>query len=422
MKYRAIYTYPWDLIDAGIDAAVGEFRSMGLSTVSVAASYHAGKFLRPHGRSGKVYFPQDGTVYFRPELSRYGSIKPLPSHLATDRDVVAELCARSDIATNAWMVLLHNTRLGLENPGSVVRNAFGDPYFYTLCPCAPEVRAFATELVLDLTDRYGVAGVTLEVPGFMPYEHGYHHEFGLVRRNRWLDDRLGICFCRHCQRSAAAAGIDARGLASRIADDVTRYLDDDVELPEDMAAEFWSADILNDEELRSFLAWRTTVVTSLVSEIRSRVRNDVVISVCPTVDRPIARSWYEGSDLKALARAGVVVEACFYEPSLTRIKADLFDVKRRIAGAGELRAVLRPAYPDIETKDEFLATFDALVSGGVSGAAFYNWGHLKRSNIAWIGEAMARLEAAGNSFSPTRNGNERIFPRSSNEVDSDRAS
>jgi hypothetical protein len=54
--YKAIYTYPWDLADEGLDEALARIRATGVNTITLAASYHAGKFLRPHGRSGKVTF------------------------------------------------------------------------------------------------------------------------------------------------------------------------------------------------------------------------------------------------------------------------------------------------------------------------------------------------------------------------------
>ena len=64
---------------------IGEMKwpdnTLGLDTVTIAGSYHAGKFLRPHGRNGKVYFPEDGTTYFRTDGSRYGAIKPFPNSL-----------------------------------------------------------------------------------------------------------------------------------------------------------------------------------------------------------------------------------------------------------------------------------------------------------------------------------------------------
>ena len=77
MGYKAIYAYPWDLAETGVGAAIDRFLALGLDTVTVAGSYHAGKFLRPHGQTGKVYFPEDGTVYFQPDPSRYGAIKPI---------------------------------------------------------------------------------------------------------------------------------------------------------------------------------------------------------------------------------------------------------------------------------------------------------------------------------------------------------
>ncbi|HWX82395.1 MAG TPA: hypothetical protein VNZ48_02250, partial [Xanthobacteraceae bacterium] len=61
MSYKAIYAYAWDLAEIGVASAAARFRGLGLDTVTIAGSYHAGKFLRPHGRTGKVYFPEDGT-------------------------------------------------------------------------------------------------------------------------------------------------------------------------------------------------------------------------------------------------------------------------------------------------------------------------------------------------------------------------
>ena len=81
MGYKAIYAYAWDIAEIGVSAAVDRFLALGLDTVTIAGSYHAGKFLRPHGKSGKVYFPEDGTIYFKPDLSRYGAIKPVENSM-----------------------------------------------------------------------------------------------------------------------------------------------------------------------------------------------------------------------------------------------------------------------------------------------------------------------------------------------------
>ena len=394
MSYKAIYTYAWDLAEEGVSKAVGQFEALGLDTVTIAGSYHAGKFLRPHGRAGKVYFPEDGTVYFKANPARYGAIKPVANSLLSTQDVLRELTSQSAMKTNVWLVLLHNTLLGSAHPDSAVSNAFGDRYIYNLCPSAPDARAYAIGLAQDVTETYPVGGLSMETPGFLPYAHGFHHEFALNRPNRWLDSQLGLCFCPHCLKGAKAAGINAARLKTQVAEDVSAYLASDLDYPADMAEAFWAADTRTDGDLKAYLDWRFTVVTSLVRDIRGAVRKDVDVAVIPSVARPTSGAWYEGSDLAALADATGIIEACFYEPGAQRVKADLFDIRRRLRGKGHLRGIVRPAFPDLDTKGEFLAAMQALGAGGVSEVAFYNWGHLRSANIGWIADGLLALEAA----------------------------
>src|SRR5271166_410560 len=395
MGYKAIYAYPWDIAETGVNAAVDRFLALGLDTVTIAGSYHAGKFLRPHGKAGKVYFPEDGTVYFKPDPSRYGAIRPTAhSMLSSGQDILRELAGQGRLATNVWLVLMHNTRLGAAHIESTVANAFGDRYVYNLCPSAPEARDYAIGLARDVTEAFSVSGVSLETPGFLPYAHGFHHEFALNRGNRWLDSLLGLCFCPHCMAGAKRAGIAVEAVRRLVAADIEAYLKSDIDFPSDMAEAFWTADARSDGDLGAFLDWRCTVVTSLAAEIRDKVRKDATVAVIPSVARPTSGAWFEGSDLRALADAAGVIEACFYEPGPQRIKSDLFDVKRRMRGLGRLRGIVRPAFPDLDSRGEFLAAMRALGAGGVREAAFYNWGHLRNANLDWIAEGLAEMERA----------------------------
>ncbi len=389
MSYKAIYTYAWDLAERGTTAAIGEIRGLGLDTITMAGSYHAGKFLRPRGKAGKVYFPEDGTTYFNADPSRYGAIKPAPNGLLRQSDVLRELTDHGGIAVNVWLVLLHNTLLGMAHPHAVVRNAFGDPYYYNLCPSNPDARAYAIGLARDVTESYPVAGVSMEAPGFTPYAHGFHHEFALIRSNPWLENQLGLCFCDHCVAGAEARGIDARRLKAQVAADIEAYLDAAVDFPVDMADAFWRADIVADGDLRRYLDYRNDIVTSLVAEIRATVRRDANVAVIPSVARPTGGAWYEGSDLKAQAEATGIIEACFYEPSAARVEADLFDIRRRLRGTGKLRGILRPSPPDLSSRSEFLAAVEALRHGGIDEIAFYNWGFLRQQSLDWIRDAMS---------------------------------
>jgi hypothetical protein len=389
MTYRAIYAYPWDLADEGMSNVIGRVEALGLDTITIAGSYHAGKFLRPHGIDGKVYFPEDGTVYFTANTSGYGLIKPVASRLTRERDILRELTSEGHVAANVWLVLLHNSRLGETYPQSTVRNAFGDRYVYSLCPSAPDAREYALALCRDVTENYPVAGITLETPGFLPYAHGFHHEFAMLKPNRWIENRLGLCFCDHCVANAQAAGIDALRLHARVREDVEAYLDGTDDFPEDMADAFWLSDVATDNTLASFLNWRCEVVTSLVREIRAAVRADANVAIIPSVVRPTSGAWYEGTDLHALAQATGIIEASFYEPSAGRVRADVHDTRRRLQGAGTLRGILRPGFPDLQSRSEFIAAATTLRDAGVSGIAFYNYGHLRRSNLAWIADALA---------------------------------
>ncbi len=394
MTQRAIYTYAWDLAEDGVTAAVEHFRACELNTVTMAGSYHAGKFLRPHGRPGKVYFPEDGTVYFKANESDFGEIKPVANSVLTERDVLRELCDTPDLTVNAWMVLMHNSRLGAAYPQATVKNAFGDSLIYSLCPAGPAARAYAIALCATITRDYPVNGLRLETPGYLPFQHGYHHEFALVRQNRWLDNLLGLCFCDHCMAGAGAAGVDMPGLKSRVVAAVETYLDAEVDHADDMADAFWLADMVLDRDLTGLMRWRCDVVTSLVEDIRSAVRDDADIAVIPSVARPTGGAWYEGSDLAALARAAGGIEVCFYEPSVGRIVSDLHDVQRRIGDAGRIGAILRPGHPDLTDRATVAAAVATLTAGGVTDIGFYNYGHLRRPAMDWIADAFRGLETA----------------------------
>ena len=387
----ALYAYPWDVAEKGAGAITREFRALGVQGISLALAYHAGKFMRPTGTSGKVVFPEDGTVSFRTTISRYGRVRPQPtSLLVSGRDVLRDLTDIGGLAVHGWMVLLHNSRIGLSDPELCVENAFGDRYIYSLCPAHPDNRAFAVALVADAGANNDLASILVETPGFLPYQHGYHHEFSLMRHNQWLDNRLGLCFCDHCLARADAAGVDGRKVKADTAQAISAYLASDVDYPADMAQALWLADVATDPDLQGYLRMRNEAVTSLVLDIRAALRPEVDLRVIPSVDRPTGKSWVEGTDLAALSRAGIGIEACFYEPSAARVAADLFDVQRR-TGNAQLTGILRPAFPDLEVPGEFVAAVEVLKAAGLARVSFYNYGHLRARDLRRIRDATAIL-------------------------------
>jgi hypothetical protein len=93
----SLYCYAWDLTGEAGRANLARIVELGLGGISLATSYHAGKFLRPAASDAKVVFPEDGTVYFRPR-AHYGRVKPLVSRVTEVQDVLAELTRRRDLA------------------------------------------------------------------------------------------------------------------------------------------------------------------------------------------------------------------------------------------------------------------------------------------------------------------------------------
>ena len=391
MSNLSMFSYSWDLAENGVAKSVEEFKSLGINTVTLASSYHAGKFLRPKSKVKKVYFPEDGTVYFKSDASKYGEIKPISNSIYGDGQILRELTETKGLSVSAWLVLLHNTQLGTKHQDSAVQNAFGDPYVYALCPSAPEARAYAVGLAKDVTESYEVDGISVESIGFPPYEHGFHHEMSFIKPNKWLSQNLGLCFCKYCVAGAEKAGVDAKALKARVAKNIHDYLEGDFDLQTDMAEALWLADVEGDLDLRKFLEFRSQVVTSLAKEIRQSVRKDIEVAIIPSVARPTGGAWYEGTDLKAIAETTGVIEACFYEPSTDRINADLADIKRRTNNTGKIKGILRPAFPDLTSEAAVVDAVAVLWEGGVKDIGFYNYGHIRSQSLNWIKRALAAV-------------------------------
>jgi hypothetical protein len=212
-----------------------------------------------------------------------------------------------------------------------------------------------------------------------------------MRHNRWFDSLLGLCFCPHCLKGAKAAGIDAARLREEIKADIESWLASPFDIPDDMAEAFWLADTRSRGALGAFLAWRCGVVTSLVEEIKAAICQDAALAIIPSVARPTAGCWYEGTDLAALAKTAGLIEACFYESSAERVRVDAWDVKRRVGGNGKLRGILRPAHPDLKSRGEVIASVEALRDSGITDIAFYNYGHVRSASLGWIRDALATL-------------------------------
>lgn len=381
MHRHGLYVYPWDLRDEGAGPVADRLRAAGIDGVVLATSYHAGKFLRPHSPGGKVYFPEDGTVYFTPDPSLYRRLQPLRAGMAKDYDALRHLeRTAGDLAVTAWTVGLHNTRLGQAHPDITTETAFGDRLVNALCPAQPDVRQYLTSLCLDTARQPGVSEIALETPGWQAFRHGHHHEFELIELPEPVQVMLGSCFCPACVAGATAAGVDAKGLAADTRRGLERFFTDGT-LP--------ATDPRTDPNWQAFHAWRAETVTSLVAEIRDRLPAAVALAVIPTTQTPNDLCWIEGSDLASLARVADRLEVPAYQTGPEAIAADAARV-RDAAGAGaRIGFILRPTYPHLGNATEVAEAVSSLRGLGAEPLSFYNYGHMRLSSLDWIAEALA---------------------------------
>ena len=162
---KGFFVYAWDLAEEGPKSALAKIQELGANTVCLASSYHAGKFTRPRAKQ-KIYFPVDGTVYFEPNRQLYRSIQPKRNPVLDQYDFFRDWSKyNKDLRLKAWTVCTHNSPQGLEHPELCVRNAFGDPYIYNLCPANDEVQHYVRALCQDLASIESVECITLETPG-----------------------------------------------------------------------------------------------------------------------------------------------------------------------------------------------------------------------------------------------------------------
>ena len=379
--YRSIYAYPFDVADRGVAAFAQQMIDYGLTDVSLAVSYHAGKFLRPQARSSAVIFPEDGVVYFDPRAEHYGELRAQPHSDPAQRRVLADLLTDGRLRVHAWTVLLHNSRLGALHPQYNARNAFGDAYIYSLCPMHDAVFEYALALCSDLGQLHALAGLVLEAPGWLPYTHGYHHEFAQVRSNVWLEAMLSLCFCPACEGRLVREGVHAAALRDRVAKRIRSYLAAPVDAAVDQAASWITADLVADGELIQLLRQRQRRVTELVTVIRGALPATMELAVIPTVQRPTAMSSFEGSDLAALNAVADWLEVPFYEPTAARVAADVHHTITMAGGAAKIRAILRPGPPDLGDGSELAMALAALRTAGINEWAFYNYGLLRPHHL-----------------------------------------
>ncbi len=406
--YTSVFAYPWDVLDETPEVfCVNARERLGVDTVSLAVSYHAGKLILPHNPRRKVYYPDDGAVYFRPDPAAFAgsSIQPYVGALAREEDSLAALCSAAEgagLGVIAWTVCLHNTRLGMAYPEYTPRNAFDDPVITYLCPAQPAVRAYCCALAQDLARRYPLRAIQLEAAHYMPFVHGFHHEMQQIRVTPAVRVLLGLCFCPACLARARAEGVDGAAVRTYVVAEIERRFaagggDDDVS---GYLRDRWR-DCL-DGEVGRYVAVRVAAVAQLLREVREAVRAVGALAVhvqeasasagFPDISGVVVAdlAWQFGMEVPPPRDAADGVSVLGYFAGVERFARELDAYRARIPTEMPLEIALRPCAPDCTSVEELLAKVERCIALGAAGVSFYNYGMMPEPNMGWVRDALAR--------------------------------
>ncbi|HLU72286.1 MAG TPA: hypothetical protein VKZ82_08885 [Nonomuraea sp.] len=401
----SVFSFAEDLRGEGLATVLDRVQATGADSLTLAASYHQSRDVFPHNPHGVTQYLSSGSSAFRPTTERYGLLHPAPGDGRRDllADLVDATTARG-MTAQAWVVLLHNSRLGRAHPEVTVHNALGDRLRHALCPAHPEVRRYVTALATDLAE-HGVTAIHLEALTAGGYDHGETHERALIYLGETARFLLGLCFCPHCRAAGHAQDVDVDVLAARIHGVLTEVLQS-----HDYAAALppLTPDTLGEllgEPILAYLAARTRTVTTLAAEVATTVHavsaQTRVVLLDPSgaalgyaTGRPetsasaTSLAWREGLDLADLSEHVDIGALCYFaDPD--RMRQEIVTYSSTLRPGGRLAAVLRPTWPDATSADTLSANVRAARDAGVSDLHFYTYGLVRLESLDWLRRSLA---------------------------------
>ncbi|MFN7918711.1 MAG: hypothetical protein U0Q16_01355 [Bryobacteraceae bacterium] len=196
----SIYTYPWDLHDEGLAAALKRIRdTTGVTELMVTPSYHVSTYFLPHNPKRPIYWGEDGAVYFRPEGVAFQNlrIKPRVSSLAAGAGYFERMAAAirdHGFEFGAWIVYCFNHHLAEAYPEFAKHDAFGNAYLSQLS-CAPQaVHDYALTLTSYVLDRFKPSAIHVESLSRMNWNYGIRNQKILSPISARCQFLLGVDF------------------------------------------------------------------------------------------------------------------------------------------------------------------------------------------------------------------------------------
>lgn len=211
MKASA-FLYPWDVV--GDPDAPARVADLGVRQVTLASAYHSTRALTPRHPRHRVVTAEHAALLYPADEERWADaeLRPYAAGDWAPADAYGEAAAAladAGLDVHTWVVLAHNSRLGAENPGNCVVNAYGDRYPWAPCVARPAVRAYVVSLAAEAAVRPGAGGTELESLGWYGLAHLHAHDkIGGVPLDEAAQYLMSLCFCSVCRAGYLSLGLD----------------------------------------------------------------------------------------------------------------------------------------------------------------------------------------------------------------------
>ena len=385
-EYRSLFCYAWDVLDEGVAAFARLVKETGLTHISLASSYHEGKVLTPHNPKRRVYFVEEGAIYFPPSPQHFGrsSMKPKVSRLTAGRDIwreITEACQAQGIRTTAWTVSLHNAHLGSTYPQHTTENAFGDRYIHALCPGQPAVVDYLRALAGNLAS-YATDAIDFESFEFIPYKHYAFIEKEGIEVTPMANLLLSLCFCEGCLAAAKRAAVDGGNVRAAVRKWLEAYFDGGERDRSPVEAKFASIPGLTD-----YLQVRFGILEHCLSEVAAAVHTHKK-KVIYMIMRDRFPDYTAGIDLGKLARHVDAIEYLFYARRPEQAPQVVREIRTAAGTNVNVYLIVRPGHPDAKEATDVARLTQATFRAGAKGISYYNFGLFERSHMNWVRQAV----------------------------------
>lgn len=378
----AMWTYPWDLLDEGVQTVADRLVDLGISEINLATNYHTVQTFLPHNPERRTFFARP-SAYFQPD-DGYGELKPVVNERMGEADwleTIDRQLADTPVSLNSWTIGCHNSRLGMAHPGHALENAFGDDLVFGLCPSRPAVQRYLRTLLSDLDSRASFERIELETfDYFYGTGFGWHHDKFHTELGDLGEFLFGLCFCESCREHARDAGVDAEAVAERVRSTVDAISNGVV--PHDVDVGGW---LRSYPAVAAYVDVRCNTLTDLYGRLADAV-DTADLGAYVGMKSP-ETSWMHGLDLHALSDSLDYVTVMAYRESATAT-IHCLQTARAVTDL-PVHAGILPAHPFVYDEATTVEIVDALAASNCERVSVYNYGLLPERNLEWVGEAIS---------------------------------